>query len=56
VFVVVARWSSDLLVIFIIFRHLYTTVDDYIDQWNFCKKNLLLVGKVYLSFHTIQCG
>jgi hypothetical protein len=27
--VVVARWSNDLFVIFITFRHLCTTVDDY---------------------------
>jgi hypothetical protein len=29
VFVVVARWSSDLFVIFMTFRLLCTTVDDY---------------------------
>jgi hypothetical protein len=36
--VVVARWSSDLIVIFITFEILCTAIDD-IDRWNFAKKN-----------------
>jgi exopolysaccharide biosynthesis protein len=47
VLVVVARWSKDLLVIYITFRFSYTAVDEY--EWigGFSQKKVLMVSSMH---------
>jgi hypothetical protein len=53
-YVVVARWSNDVFVIFINFRHLCTTVDDY-SSVEFSQKKKFMSLPLEEKFVKVTC-